>query len=80
MPGAEQDGEYSDADAKEQGQAVLPVFPGKQVVRVPCHDLDTVGNRLDLQGEQGQQRQPHGDGNDCAYPGAAKAECQHVGQ
>lgn len=78
MPGAKQDRKHRDNDAEEQGQPILPDLPGGECIRAPRHDLDTVGNRLDLQCQQGQQGDAHGHGDGGAHPGTAKAECQHV--
>ena len=77
---AEQDREHGYDDAKHQGQSVLPVFPGKQVVGISGHDLDAVGDCLDLQGEQWQQGDTHCQRDGRANPGAAKAKGQDIGQ
>ena len=80
VPGAEQDRENRDDDAEQQCQAVLAVVAGKQLVGAAGHDLDAVGHRLYLQGEQGQQGQAHGHGDRGPYPWTAKAKRQQVGQ
>ena len=77
---AEQNGKHCDNDTKQQGQAVLLALPGEQVVGVPGHDLDTIGNGLDLQGKQWQQGEAHGDGDASPHPWTAEAKGEHIGQ